>query len=236
MRSVCAGLVAAMLLAGGVWAAEEPDIRTVTVTGEGIRTVEPEYAEVIFHVEIVRPDPATAKTEADAIFARLMSVLARFKIKEEDINSAPIEVRPKQAYERDSMVFKGYEVVREAKVTLRKLNDLEPLLKLAVEAGVNNVRDIELCHSRRAELEREAQKEACAQAKEKAAFFAAQFGAELGPIRHLIPHAIPGGEFIAMAGGGSADPFASAPESTFKMGRINIRAAVQVVFDLVPRK
>ena len=236
MRNACAGLAAAMMLAGGVWAAEEPDIRTVTVTGEGVQTVEPEYAEVVFRVAIIRPDPAAAKTEADAIFARLMSVIGRFKIKEEDINTAPLEIRPNREYERDSVVFKGYEVAREVTVKLRKLNDLEPLLKTAVEAGVNNVRNIELCHSRRAELERQAQKEACAQAKEKAAFFAAEFGAELGPIRRVIPHSPSGGEFLAMAGGGSVDPFASSPESTFKMGRINIGAAVQVVFDLVPRK
>ena len=230
MKITCAGLVTAMMLAGGVWAADEADPRTVTVSGEGIRTVEPEYAEVVFEVEIVRPDPVAAKAEADAVFAKLVRVFAGLKIKDEDINTTRVEVHPKYNYEKDTMVFKGYEVARRAKVTLRKLDDLEGLLKEAVESGVNYVCSVELCHSRRDELKKEAQKTACARAKENAAFLASQFGAELGPIRRVVPsEPYHRGEFVSMA-------VSPKPESTFKMGRIEIRAEVEAVFDLVPRK
>ena len=131
-------------------------------------------------------------------------------------------------------MFKGYEVTRRATVTVRELEKLETLLHQVIESGVNNVSDIELRHSRQAELEDEALKSACAQARDKAAFLAGQFNASLGAVRTIRHRNAKSGDWITM---GAADPFGPAPASapTFEFGRIKLLSDVDVTFDIVPK-
>lgn len=224
--------LAVVLCAAAVLADSEPQARSITVAGEGKVEVEPDYAEIVLAVSITKTEAAEAKAEVDAVFVKLMKIFEELKIKAEDINSTRMYMAPEYRYIKDTMTFQGYEVTRKAHVTLRDIDKLEALLQRAVEAGVTHAHDVSLHHSKEEQLRKQALEKACAAAKNKAEFVATQFAAKVGPVRTIDLAEEWSGRFVAL---GAADPFAAggSSPSSYRFGKIEVRADVKATFDLV---
>ena len=229
--------LAALLLAACVPLATHADERprSVSTTGQGEVSAQPDMARVTLGVDARRKSLAEARAEVTAAVDRLLALTRELKIDPKYVNATRLQVRPEYAWieQGQKQVLQGYFVGRQVEVELHDLDQLGPLLERAVTAGANQVGDASLDSTRRKELERQAMTLAVQDAAANAGTLAQAAGARLGPVRTLnasaSPPPMPMYRMAAMAEAAAAPP----AESTYAAGEMKFAATVSAEYDLV---
>ena len=229
--------LAALLLAACVPLATHADERprSVSTTGQGEVSAQPDMARVTLGVDARRKTLAEARAEVTAAIDRLLALTRELKIDPRYVNATRLQVRPEYTWNEQSrkQALQGYYVGRQVEVELRDLDQLGPLLERAVTAGANQVGDASLDSTRRKELERQAMTLAVQDAAANAGTLAQAAGARLGPVRTLnasaSPPPMPMYRMAAMADVAAAPP----AESTYAAGEMKFAATVSAEYDLV---
>lgn len=213
--------------------ADEARPRTVSVSGQGEVSAEPDVAHVSLGIEARRPSMAEARSEVAAAVDRVLALTRDLGIDPRRVNATRLQVQPEYSWnDKDrKRILLGYLVSRRVQVELRNLEQLGTLLERAVDAGVNQVSDPLLDSSRRKELERDAMTRAVQDARLNAETLARAAGAKLGAVRTLS--ASSSGPEIPVYRGKVAMAEASlAPEATFQAGDMRFSATVNAEYDL----
>jgi hypothetical protein len=235
-RPWLAALLALALAPLAAHAGDDARPRTVSVTGSGEVSAEPDMAYITLGVEARKPTMAEARAEVAKTVDRVLALTRDLRIDPKYVNATRLQVQPEYSWnEKDrKRLLLGYLVSRQVQVELRDLEQLGPLLERAVDAGVNQVGDPVLDSSRRKALEREAMSKAVADARLNAETLAGAAGAKLGPIRTLngsasAPPMPMYRQAVAMADMAAAPP----PEATYQPGEMKFSAMVSAEFDLL---
>jgi uncharacterized protein YggE len=231
-----AGLLAAIALPVVAARADEPRPRTVSVSGQGEVSAEPDLAYVTLGVEARRPTMAEARAEVAKTVERVLALCKDLRIDPKLVNATRIQVQPEYSWndkERKQFLV-GYIVSRQVQVELRDLEQLGPLLERAVSAGVNQVGDPVLDSTKRKQLERQAMTLAVQDARANAETLAQAAGVRLGPVRTLNAASSPPvmpmyRSKMVMADAAAAPP----PEASYQPGEMKFNANVSAEYDLV---
>ena len=229
--------LAALLLAACVPLATHADERprSVSTTGQGEVSAQPDMARVTLGVDARRKSLAEARAEVTAAVDRLLALTRELKIDPKYVNATRLQVRPEYAWieQGQKQVLQGYFVGRQVEVELHDLDQLGPLLERAVTAGANQVGDASLDSTRRKEFERQTMTLAVQDAAANAGTLATAAGARLGPVRTLnassMPSPMPMYRMAAMADAAAAPP----AESTYATGEMKFSATVSAEYDLI---
>lgn len=218
------------------FAADDTRPRTVSVSGTGEVTAEPDMAQVTLGVEARKPTMAEARAEVSATVERVLALCRNLGIDPKLVNATRVQIQPEYSWnEKDrKRVLLGYMVSRQVQVQLRDLESLGSLLERAVDAGVNQVNDPVLDSSRRKEFERDALARAVQDARLNAETLARAAGAGLGPVRTLngatsAPMVPMYRRQVAMADA------AMAPEASYQAGEMKFTATVDADYDLLTK-
>ena len=186
IRWLAGVLLCAAMGAGSALADANPS-RTVSVSGSGEVTAEPDLAHVALGVEARQPTLAAARSQVAATVDRVLALTRGLGIDPRLVNATRVLVQPEYRWnEKDrERVLLGYLVSRQVEVEVRNLDQLGPLLERAVDAGVNHLSDPQLDSSRHRELERQALTRAVQDARLNAETLATAAGAKLGAVRTL---------------------------------------------------
>lgn len=226
--------LAAVLLPVAMAFADEARTRTVSVSGQGEISAEPDLAHVTLGVEARRPTLAEARSEVTAAVERLLALTKSLGIDPRLVNATRVQVLPEYSWnDKDRQrILLGYFVSRQVQVELRNLEQLGTLLERAVDAGANQVSDPVLDSSRRKDLERDAMTRAVQDARQNAETLAKAAGAKLGNVRAL--NASAAGPVVPVYRAKMVMAEASmAPEATFQAGDMKFSAMVSAEYDLV---
>lgn len=216
--------------------AEGTPPRTVSVSGQGEVSAEPDLAYVSLGVEARRPTLAEARTQVAATVDRVLALCKDLKIDPKLVNATRVQVQPEYSWnEKDrKRVLLGYLVSRQVEVELRDLEQLGPLLERAVSAGVNQVGDPTLDSTRRKQLERQAMTLAVQDARLNADTLAQAAGVRLGAVRSLnasgAPPVVPMYRSRMVMADAPAPP---PPEATYQPGEMKFTASVSAEYDLL---
>jgi len=173
----------------GAWAmqsrqaSEEPgecdSSRTVNVSGTAIVNVPPDRALVQLGVESNGNTPREVEAlNADAI-QKVIQALQSLGIASKDIVTDRYIVEP--VYESyNSLYIKGYRINNLVAVTLRNVEKVSQVVVKALEAGANQVVNVELYTSKLRTYRDQAREMAMVAAKEKAQALAAVAGEDAG--------------------------------------------------------
>ncbi|WP_274366092.1 SIMPL domain-containing protein [Paenibacillus thermotolerans] len=183
-RWVAAGLVGAMLAAaplygpsvvdsvrgGTAMAAEDAQSRTITVTGQGKITIQPDVAYVNFGVFSKAKTANEAQTANAQLFAAVEKVLTeQYKVAKKDIKTNGFQVYPEYTYpEKSQPQISGYTAEHNVVVTYRDLDQLGKLLDAVSKAGANRMNGIQFGTEKGEEYELQAIEKAMANADAKA--------------------------------------------------------------------
>ncbi|HET6655271.1 MAG TPA: SIMPL domain-containing protein [Gammaproteobacteria bacterium] len=222
----CLALLSFPLLAGGV-----PNQPHITVSGHGVVRVVPDMLTVRLSVDKLGQDIATAKQFVDHHTAKAIEVARRLGIEQRDITSTQIFISPRYRYHEDERELVGYDVRRQVTLTLRDLDQYEPLLEGLVKAGVNGIDGVTTAYSKPAELRDQAYAQAVDEARAKATRLAQAFHAGLGPIYSIVEQSSPEPRPMMRT---QAKFAAAAESSAFEPGTIEVEARIQAVFVLKP--
>jgi len=231
-----AGLLATFALPIGAARADAPRPRTVSVSGQGEVSAEPDLAYVTLGVEARRPTMSEARAEVAKTVERVLALCKDLRIDSKLVNATRIQVQPEYSWndkERKQYLV-GYIVSRQVQVELRDLEQLGPLLERAVSAGVNQVGDPVLDSTKRKQLERQAMTLAVQDARANAETLAQAAGVRLGAVRTLnagsSPPVMPMYRSKMVMADAAAAP---QPEASYQPGEMKFSANVSAEYDLV---
>ena len=159
--------------------------RTITVSGTGIVVVEPDMAHITLGV-VSEGDTAKAALEKNtAAMKSIVDALKTRGLPPKDIQTSNFSVNPR--YRQPSKggeqpVINGYQVQNTARITVREIAALGPLLDQVIQLGSNQVHGVGFEVSKADALRDDARKNAIANANHKAELYATAAGAKLGRV------------------------------------------------------
>jgi len=235
--TLLAGLLAGATLPVATALADEPFPRTVSVSGQGEVSAEPDLAHVTLGVQARRPTMAEARKEVATTVDRVLALCKDLKVDPKYVNATRVQVQPDYSWDERNrkQVLLGYIVSRQVQVELRDLEQLGPLIERAVSAGVNQVSDPALDSTQRKQLERQAMTLAVQDARLNAETLAQAAGVGLGAVRTMNASGAPPvmpmyRSKLVMADAAAAPP---APEGSYAAGEMKFNASVTAEYDLV---
>ena len=213
-----------------VLAQQTPSRPGVVVTGEGIVSVTPDYAQI---ESGVTTRAKTAKDAVDAnsqLMAAVTSALRASGVAENDVQTSRFSIQPIHAPGEPRAELKptGYSVSNRVRVNIRQIDKLGEVLDRLVNAGVTDVEGIEFLVSNSSKALDRAREAAIVDARRKAGVYAQASGLRLGPIMWVKEE------------GGSATPIPMRAQGASAAGPVPIatgedtlRVRVIVGFDVV---
>ncbi|MFB6229936.1 MAG: SIMPL domain-containing protein [Salinibacter sp.] len=217
-------------------AAQDDDRSTVTVSGEGTATAQPDQAVVRFGVVTQAQAAEKARTQNATAAKKAMNAVRALDVPEEKMRMESLRLQPRYEYDdEDERTLVGYEATRQVVVELGRLEVLPQLVADVVESGANRLSNISYQLSDRTQFRNEALRKAARAARNKARLLAETLDAELGPVHAINEQSF---DFVrpqvktARAGMAKATSGAQADPEAYAAGEIEVSAQVQVVFNL----
>jgi len=236
-------LVVAIMISSSAIAADCPEPRLITVTGDAEVRVAPDEVILTLGVETWDPNLEKAKSENDQRMQKILKVAKEFKIADDHVQTDHISVEPRYKDQWEHREFVGYFVRKNVVFTLRDTSKFEDLLSSALEAGANYVHGIQFRTTELRKYRDEARSLAIKAAKEKADALAGELGQKVGKPQMIREDQAgwwswynnwwggrwggPMSQNVIQNYGGQAQQ-----DSTIALGQINVNARVTVSFEL----
>ena len=198
-----------------------------SVFGAASVTAGPDRARLRAAVKQTRPKPTEAFAATRAAVGQVRQVLRGHGVADSAVSTSRLNLRSSWKLVGNEQKFVGYECAASFLIELRDLDGLEAVLADVVEAGANQVDEVEFDVHDKPRLRAEARAAAVAAAREKAALYARAAGVGLGPVIHITDvdsEQLTSYRSHASAGGGR--------EGDLTPGRITVSAGVILGFSL----
>lgn len=227
-----------VLLAGFTFSAtpvaaqDVDDTRTVSVSGEGIVHAEPDMATVRFGVVTHADDPEEARRQNAEASREAMNAVRELGVPERKMRMEVLRLQPHREYDPEQRrhVENGFEAIRIVVVELEDLDVLPMLIAEVVQRGANRLEGVQYDIQDRSGPRNEALRAALMDARDKARLMAETLEIQLGQVRRINEQQF---DFPRpMMRMEAAMDVAGAEPEAFAAGEIEVRANVQVVFEL----
>lgn len=227
------GLVAALMLTSCNSAAVSNTPATLSASGTGTASTDPDVVDIQLGVDTVDSDMAAAVDQNTIKMNEIMAVFAKMGVADEDIQTTNYNLWVEEVYDQSGQPTdeKRFHVSNTVNVRLRDLTQVGTLIEEATSAGVNNVFGINFGVADTTELEQAALDNAIDNAQGKAAWMASKMEANLGPVVNVIEGGLYSSPMPMAAksmgeGGGGEVPISQ--------GQFSMTAQVQVTYELLP--
>lgn len=239
-------------------APSESNHGTIAVSGTAQVLVVPDQVELRLGITTRNADLIRAKSGNDERIAAVLGKLKALGLGQRELQTDAIHVQPEYRSEPGNPpVLTGYLVQRHLVVTLKEVSKFESLLEAAIQAGANEVLNIQFCSTELRKHRDEARQMAIRAAREKGELFTRELGLKLGAATNITEqsqdnlfssysyYGMYGGYWQSRSGGygmqnsiafagGTPEPANEASNQTFAPGQIRISASVSVQFETLP--
>lgn len=176
-------LASALSLTSASVLANTPEFAYVTTTGYGEVTATPDMATFSVKVVDTTMTAEQAKLSVDKTVEEFLKSLSDAGLSKDNITSSNLYLAPQYHYPKSGKAeLVGYRASRSIDVTVTDLKNLNQYLDMALEAGINQVDNIQLKVSNQAEYQQKARMAAIKDAREKAGSLATGFEKKLGDV------------------------------------------------------
>jgi hypothetical protein len=195
-----AGLVAVVLVGGtlrptvNVVDRHSTTERTITVSGTGRVTINPDIANLQLGVTVVRPTAREAMEDAATVMEDVVTAVKRLGVAKEDIQTTNLTLSPvidPQYPPCDGCRFDQrqfphtYRATNIIALTIRKLDTVGRIIDEAIAAGATDVVDISFAVADRTSIEDQARAAAIDDARSKAKTMADKAGASIVGVQSI---------------------------------------------------
>jgi uncharacterized protein len=205
---------------------------TVSTSGQGIVTIQPDTASVVVGVNIIDKTLSEAQAKATTQMEAVIAALKEAGIAERDIQTVNYSVNILQNYDSNGnpATIEGFQVSNQVNVTIRDLTKLGSILDTVVGKGANAIYGISFNVNDPSAAASQARALAVADAKKKADELAAAAGMTVGRVLSISEsYSPPPMPYI----GGRAESADMASSVPIQAGTSAIQVDVQVVYELV---
>nr|WP_319535500.1 oxidative stress defense protein [uncultured Vibrio sp.] len=163
--------------------ATTPEFAHVTTTGYGEVIATPDMATFSVKVVDTTMTAEQAKLSVDKTVDEFLQNLSEAGLSKDNIASSNLYLAPQYHYPKSGKAeLVGYRASRSINVTVTDLANLNQYLDMAIQAGINQVDNIQLKVSNQSEYQQKARMAAIKDARESAASLASGFDKQLGEI------------------------------------------------------
>jgi hypothetical protein len=223
----------AVLPASAAPQAAQAALRTLTVSGTGKISLQPDIAYIYVGVHTEKPGAAEAVAENNTKTQKLIDALKAAGVAANDIQTSSFSIYQNNQYGPDGKpTSSNYAVDNTVNLTVRKLTQLGDLLDAAVKAGANNVNSIQFDVADKTKALSAARTAAVKTANTQAAELATAAGVSLGSIQSIqYSDATPSPIFQGkgMGGGGSTAADIAVP---INPGQMDITVSVTIAYEI----
>lgn len=176
-------LASALSLTSASVLANTPEFAHVTTTGYGEVIATPDMATFSVKVVDTTMTAEQAKQSVDKTVEQFLKNLSDAGLSKDNVTSSNLYLAPQYHSPKSGKAeLVGYRASRSIDVTVTDLKNLNQYLDMALEAGINQVDNIQLKVSNQAEYQQKARMAAIQDAREKAASLATGFEKKLGDV------------------------------------------------------
>lgn len=235
MRSILAlTLVVATLLGAAIAAPASADTRTISVTGRGEISVDPDMATVVIGVQAEGEDSAQALDIASAATAAILARLDVEGVPASDVRSGAIRLQPRysQSVLSSGQQIIGYRAVNSVEVDVKDLERLGSLLSALVGDGANRLDRVSFGLQDPSAATDEARRRAVAEAMRLVNLYADAAGVTVGDVMSIAEAGSNGyralnAEPVVMAEMAQSSPQYDVPVAP---GKIDVNASISMVY------
>lgn len=214
---------------GTLMSAQNQLPNTISVGGEGKVMVKPDEAVLYIGVETNNEDSKIAKTQNDAVMAKMIDFLKKSGVNSKDYKTEQVSLYQRQDYQTKEKYFQASQSIQ---IQITDLTKYESLMAGLIEAGANKINSVQFRSSEVEKYESEARKKAVENAQKKAKDYAETLGQNVGKAlmvfenntQTIFPRV---GQMKAMAYAES-----DTATQTLAEGEIEITAHVNISFEL----
>jgi hypothetical protein len=141
---------------------------TITVTGEGRVSVQPDIVKLELGTVIERTTVAAAQKENTRIMNALSEKLSGFGVDKQDLQTSNYTISPMYDWNDGKQKLRGYQVQQGLRLKLRDLDKVGDVIGAAGELGVNQAGGIEFTVDEPEAVKAQAREEAMKNAQAKA--------------------------------------------------------------------
>ncbi|MCC6946726.1 MAG: SIMPL domain-containing protein [Bradyrhizobiaceae bacterium] len=217
-------------------AAQEKNVPTLAVTGEGLVAARPDMAVVSVGVVSQAPLARDALAQNSKAMTAVIAAVKEAGIDAKDIETSQLSLRPQYSYpgqgSREAPKLVAYEASNNVSVRVRDLDKLGALLDRLVTSGANQIRGIELTLAEPGPVRDAARVAATKEAMRKANLLADAAGVRIVRILSIAEELLDGPRPVVMRMQAEAAARAPVP---IEAGEQEIRARVSAVFEIAPK-
>lgn len=211
--------------------AQESKIVTpmINVSGEGKVFATPDEAIITVSVETKGKNSTEVKKLNDQKIEAVLNFIKKSKIPTTDFKTQRVSLNPQYDYETKKHTFNASQTIE---INLKDLSKYDALMEGLVDAGINQIKNVEFKSSKMATLESDARKLAMRNAKLKAEDYVSVLGQKVGKAivisdntQTFYPQPVYAAQMKSM-------DMESQPRATLAVGEITIVANVTVSFSL----
>jgi len=166
------------------FASDQPDKRTLSLTGSGAVKTTPDKVDISTGVTSEAKTAREALDQNTEAMAKVVQALKEDGIEPKDIQTTNFSVNPvyEQKAEGRPPVVIGYRVTNQVRISLHDIKKLGAILDKVVSLGANQIDSIEFGVEEPEALKDEARKLALKNVTDNAKLYAEAAGLQLGPI------------------------------------------------------
>lgn len=165
----------------------ETEQALIHVNAEGKSTAQPDQVELTLDLSATQLEVEPAREEVDQHVKTLLHKLKQFELDSSSLDSSQINIYPQYDYRNNQRQFLGYQVNRKISFTLKRLEQLEDLIKVITESKVSKLMQMQFGLSDSALYQTEALSNAIRNSRAIAQFIAEGYDVKLGAI-HTVKH------------------------------------------------
>jgi len=179
-------VIFSLVLVSGISGCAQED-NVITTQGNSEITVNPDEAEVVVGISILKDSAADAQNEANAITTSIINGLKTEGIPEVNIQTEQLSLYEEYDWSSGTQKTKGWRATQTLRVKTTDLSNVGTIVDIAVENGANQISSINfgLSSDKEQEYKTQALADATTNAKEKAETIALSLGAKLGNIKSV---------------------------------------------------
>lgn len=206
---------------------QNPQPRTISVTGSGQVTLAPDLAYIYIGIHSQAANVSDALKENNDKAQAVSSALSEMGIEAKDIQTSSFNIYPQQNYGPSGEALElQYAVDNTVYVTVRQLQNLGQLLDVVVRSGANSINGISFDVNDKSQAVSEARRLAVESARSQAEEMASVAGVELGELQTMNVYTS-SPVMSTYEGKGGAYDAASVPISA---GQMIIRVEVNAIY------
>lgn len=210
----------------------DDQLRTVTVSGLGQTSVDPDQAVVRVGVDIRGGSAKAVSKRAANRMSTVLDALRELGIDEADLKTTRVSMRPFRERRNGEVIDSGWVVNNRVRVTVRDIDQTGDVIDAAVAAGANDLDGVSFRASDPSAALSEARAEAVGAAEAAATELADAAGIEVRGVLSIVEGDAGDARAFRLATPFVAESAAPAYDTPIEPGSIDIRVTVTAVYQV----